>query len=453
MRGLGEHLLPVAGGLVLVALMGGPAIAVTIGFAAGGTLALWSAWRRRRSLQRLVEWIEQAGEGERVGRPEGLDGDLDRQLVGPILGLVRRLRRERRRGRSARRFLEQLIDTFPDPVLLADARHDIVRCNGAARAQLGIDRLPQPFEAVIRDPALMRALDAAIGRGRETQVDFTPPADPRRRFAARVAPVEIAEAGRGAVLVLREVSEQVLIERMRSDFVANASHEIRTPLTALVGIVETLRGPARDDPEAREEFLALMSEEATRMQRLIDDLLSLSRIELAETEPPSDRVELAPILRSVAADLAAKAERTGVELRLEIDPGLGVIPADADQLYQLTVNLLDNAIKYGASGKRVELRAERIPVAPPEAGSVRGRPAVRICVRDHGPGIAPEHLPRLTERFYRVDKGRSRRLGGTGLGLAIVKHIVRRHQGQLEIDSELGRGSRFCVWLPAEGEG
>ncbi len=399
-------------------------------------------------LQELAGWIDNAAEGERTLRPEDLEDGLDQHVAAPVLRLLRRLRREERRNAAARRFLESLIDAFPDPVLLADGGREVMRCNAAAREELAITTLPTPLDAVIRDPGLMAALDAAIARGRHTLVDFTPPADPRRRFSARVAPVEMAEAGRGAVLVLREVSEQVMIERMRSDFIANASHEIRTPLTALVGIIETLRGPARDDPKAREEFLELMADEAARMQRLVDDLLSLSRIELAANAPPEQPLQLAPIVRAVVARLAPQAETSGLQVEIEIAEPLPEVMADADQMHQLITNLLDNAIKYGAGGGHVGVTLDHLDEAPVEAGPVAGRAALRLCVQDHGPGIAPEHLPRLTERFYRVDKARSRAIGGTGLGLAIVKHILRRHQGHLSIDSRLGEGSRFCAWLP-----
>ncbi len=428
--------------------MGGSLPGLVAGLAVAGATALFASRRRQRMLQLLAGWIDSAAEGGRGLRPEDLEDGLDQHVAAPVLRLLRRLRREERRNAAARRFLESLIDTFPDPVLLADGGREVVRCNAAAHEELAITTLPTPLDAVIRDPGLMAALDAAITRGRHTLVDFTPPADSRRRFSARVAPVEMAEAGRGAVLVLREVSEQVMIERMRSDFIANASHEIRTPLTALVGIIETLRGPARDDPEAREEFLELMAGQAARMQRLIDDLLSLSRIELAANAPPDEAIDLAPVLRAVVAGLAPQAEAAGLRVEVEIAEPLPEAVADADQMHQLVTNLLDNAIKYGAGGGRIEVTLDHLKKAPTAAGPVAGRPAFRLCVRDHGPGIAPEHLPRLTERFYRVDKARSREIGGTGLGLAIVKHILRRHQGHLSIDSRLGEGSRFCAWLP-----
>jgi two-component system phosphate regulon sensor histidine kinase PhoR len=251
-----------------------------------------------------------------------------------------------------------------------------------------------------------------------------------------------------ALIALRELTEQLMIEQMRSDFVANASHELRTPLAVVLGCIETLTGPARDDQEARERFLKIMAGEGARMTRLVDDLLSLSRIEQTEHQPPQSRVDPAACLDGVVETLRSYAAQRRVALSLRRDPQLPLVVGDRDQLVQLISNLIDNAIKYGGEGGKVEIACERVASAPIAAGSLAGRPAVRIVVADHGPGIAPEHLPRLTERFFRVDTARSRQLGGTGLGLAIVKHILRRHRGHLALESELGRGTTATVYLP-----
>jgi two-component system phosphate regulon sensor histidine kinase PhoR len=237
---------------------------------------------------------------------------------------------------------------------------------------------------------------------------------------------------------------------MRSDFVANASHELRTPLAALSGFIETLAGPARDDADARERFLETMAAEARRMTRLVNDLLSLSRIEASEHQPPGGRIDLIDCLQTVTDTLRPYAERRGVDLQLRRPARLAAIPGDRDQLIQLLTNLIDNAIKYGGEGKQVVVVSEHLAAAPHGAGPMSGRPAIRVTVADQGLGIAREHLPRVTERFFRVDAARSRQLGGTGLGLAIVKHIVRRHRGHLAIESELGRGTTVTVYLPAQ---
>lgn len=230
---------------------------------------------------------------------------------------------------------------------------------------------------------------------------------------------------------------------MRRDFVANVSHELRTPLTALMGFVETLRGAAKDDPVARDRFLAIMEREAGRMNRLVGDLLSLSRVEAEERRRPTTGTDLGAVLRGAMQALAPLAEARQVQLLREgLTEGLK-IPADPDQLTQVFTNLIENAIKYGGSGGEVRISVDKIDYEPVLRGA-----ALRVVVADRGEGIDPIHLPRLTERFYRIDTHRSREQGGTGLGLAIVKHIVLRHRGRMKIESEKGQGSRFLILLP-----
>jgi two-component system phosphate regulon sensor histidine kinase PhoR len=306
----------------------------------------------------------------------------------------------------------------------------------------------RPIEASLRDPGLLAAVDEALEDHGEAQLSIQLPGPPPRAFGVLVVPVRLRRQA-AALIGLRELTEQLMIERMRSDFVANASHELRTPLTALRGFIDTLAGPAKDDPEARERFLETMAGEAARMSRLVDDLLSLSRIEQTEHQPPSVRVDLADCLASVVRALRRYAEERNATLELAVADPLPPVVADRDQLVQLMTNLVDNAIKYGGAAGQVTIQAEHVRAAPPGAGPLTGRSAVRVVVRDRGPGIAREHLPRVTERFFRVDPGRSRQLGGTGLGLAIVKHIVRRHRGHLLIESELGQGTTATIYLPA----
>jgi len=228
------------------------------------------------------------------------------------------------------------------------------------------------------------------------------------------------------------------VEEMRADFVANASHELRTPLAALLGFIETLQGSAREDTKARERFLAIMQEQARRMARLIDDLLSLSRIELNAHRRPDTPVDLVPIVRQVVDGLETLARDRGVTVNIEAANAVKVL-GDHDELVRIFENLIENALKYGAAGKRVDIRLASSPDDEPEA---------HVSVRDFGPGIAPEHLPRLTERFYRVDVSESRAQGGTGLGLALVKHILARHRGRLTIESAPGAGATFTIHLP-----
>lgn len=233
--------------------------------------------------------------------------------------------------------------------------------------------------------------------------------------------------------------------QMRRDFVANVSHELRTPLTSLMGFIETLRGPARDDAGARDRFLGIMEDEAGRMNRLIGDLLSLSRVESDVRVRPRTQLDLTGVLKTTLRNLNPLAVENDVVLAPEIAEPPLVLLGDSDQLIQVFTNLIENAIKYGGSGKTVEIAVQSHLHDP----ALR-RPAVHVVVRDHGPGIDALHIPRLTERFYRADNHRSRALGGTGLGLAIVKHIINRHRGRLKIASELGKGARFTVILPLD---
>jgi two-component system phosphate regulon sensor histidine kinase PhoR len=260
-----------------------------------------------------------------------------------------------------------------------------------------------------------------------------------------VVPLDSPLAGGAGVLaVLSDRTRERAVERTRADFVANASHELRTPLASLIGFIETLRGPAADDPPAQARFLEIMAEQAERMNRLIDDLLSLSRIEITEHQAPAELVDLEELTERILAGFEIRIRQRQARLDFWPEPGLPNILGDTDQLEQVVQNLVDNALKYGREGGVVRVK---ITPAPP-GGKYPARRGLVLSVADDGPGIPREHLPRLTERFYRVDAGRSRAVGGTGLGLAIVKHIVNRHRGMLAIESDAGRGATFTIWLP-----
>jgi two-component system phosphate regulon sensor histidine kinase PhoR len=337
----------------------------------------------------------------------------------------------------------RLFDNIPDPLLHVGPDRTVLAANRGARALFGTALEDRDLAHVMRQPDVLEAAEAVLagGPGREVQIQLAGPSD--RHFAVRIEP--LAQAG--ALLLLHDTTQLAKLERMRADFVANASHEMRTPLASLVGFVETLRGPARDDAEARAKFLEIMADQARRMARLVDDLLSLSRIELKEHTPPTGSVELAMTLAALKTTLDRHAETRRMPIVLEIAAGLPRIVGDGDELTQVFQNLIDNALKYGKPGTEVRVVAGVAAQLPPSFPDPR-RPAVAVSVTDTGEGIAREHLSRLTERFYRVDVGRSRDLGGTGLGLAIVKHIVSHHRGALVIDSEVGRGSTFTVYLP-----
>jgi two-component system phosphate regulon sensor histidine kinase PhoR len=346
---------------------------------------------------------------------------------------------------------ETVLDSVPDPLLMLDQNGRVVRANLSARLLLGKALNGRDLASVLRNPVVLDAVASVLAGGPARLVDLSLSDPVERDFSVGVQPLPMrAPDGTTALLSMHDVTSLRRAEQMRADFVANASHELRTPLASLVGFIETLRGPARDDEEARDRFLGIMQEQATRMGRLVGDLLSLSRIELNEHLPPVRAIALDGILANLAATFELTAARRKMRIQIEYQAGLPAVIGEEDELAQLFQNLIDNALKYGRQGGAVRITASRAPRTP---GGFPRAPhgAVAVAVADEGEGIAREHLPRLTERFYRVDPARSKQAGGTGLGLAIVKHIVNRHRGALTIESEVGRGSTFTVFLPAAG--
>ena len=365
-----------------------------------------------------------------------------------VLGREWQLRGERLEDALAGN--EAILQSLPEPLLLLDDAHMVTFANHAARQALGSDPMGKELVAVLRAPAVLNAVEAAAAGDVPPEVTVELSGETPRTFVARFQALDRGHPGWGTtVLVLHDISEMWRTERLRADFVANASHEIRTPLSTLVGAIETMQGPARDDADAREKFLAMMQEQAGRIKSLVDDLLSLSRIERSEHDAPSAAVALATVLELSGGSLDWKAEARDVSLQFDPPAGAINVIGDIDELRQLFENLIDNAIKYGNPESAVTIGVRSVVAGTQiEDWHARG-PAVAVAVRDSGPGIPAEHLPRLTERFYRVDKARSRQMGGTGLGLAIVKHIVSRHRGTITIDSESGQGSCFTVYLNA----
>jgi two-component system phosphate regulon sensor histidine kinase PhoR len=374
---------------------------------------------------------------------------IARDLSLAIIGLDRLWRERVRIAEADRIAAEAVIAAIPDPLILLDERRQIVRANPEAAAFVGAYSGLRDLSLGLRNPAVLAAVDAVL-RGQPAEiVDFGLTVPIERQLRARIARIARSSLdGAVAVLTLHDITELKRAEQLRADFIANASHELRTPLATLLGFIETLRGPARDDTEARERFLAIMHDQASRMARLVEDLLSLSRIELNEHVMPSDRVALGPLLRSVAEALELRAGERRMRILMALPPDLPEVIGDRDEIAQVFQNLLDNAIKYGRAGTEISVSGatvrRRTLTGEPEAAEF-----VSVAVRDRGEGISREHLPRLTERFYRVDSARSREMGGTGLGLAIVKHILNHHRGFLEIDSTPGIGSDFTVFLRA----
>ena len=330
----------------------------------------------------------------------------------------------------------EIVGALPVPVVLIGKDERLVAANAAAVELLGTIPIGRHHGLALRQPALLDAIAGVLRGGPTVEVRHAI-LGPSHEVIHRVT---VAPVTGGVVLTFTDLSEQEQIGQMRRDFVANVSHELRTPLTALLGFIETLRGPARDDAAARDRFLAIMGREAERMNRLVRDLLHLSRVEAQERVRPTEPLDLAAAIRSSVASLRQVADEAGVAIELAGTGQPFEVPADADQITQVLNNLIENAIKYGAAGGRVLVTLDR-------GQGARG-PMARIEVRDFGEGIDQIHLGRLTERFYRVDGHRSREKGGTGLGLAIVKHIVNRHRGRLIIDSHKGKGSTFTIMIP-----
>jgi len=342
-------------------------------------------------------------------------------------------------------WIETLIGKLPDPVIVLDRDGRVVAFNAQASAMAPALSRGEAVSLALRVPEVVDAIrQAGAGAGAQ-RVEFSERVPVDRWLAAHVAPLELADASgvirRLLLMTFHDLTPLRRVEEMRADFVANASHELRTPLASLSGFIDTLQGPARDDPQARERFLVIMKAQAHRMARLIDDLLSLSRVELNAHVRPETPVELAAIVRQVADALQMLARERGVTIALAVCAEPLLVLGDRDELTRVFENLVENALKYGASGKRVDFSVERA-----QAADGAGEAIVRV--RDYGPGIAAEHLPRLTERFYRIDVGQSRAEGGTGLGLSLVKHVLNRHRGRLGIESRLGEGATFTVRLP-----
>ncbi|MEM6903945.1 MAG: ATP-binding protein, partial [Pseudomonadota bacterium] len=369
---------------------------------------------------------------------------------------------------------------------LLDAERRITQGNAAAIALFGHPTIGRDITVALRNPDVLQAVDVALSKGQERRIEFTTAGPVPQIFEARVTPFghrmrhvvdaeraerqeRLAASNQGieaqeqqsydpfgsVMLTLHDITAVRRSEQMRADFVANASHELRTPLASLLGFIETLSGPAQNDGEARGRFLGIMADQASRMAKLVEELLSLSRIETDEHRPPTDPVDMGEVLQRVAAGLELRAAGRNMRIELTGEQDLPLITGDGDQLAQVFQNLIDNAITYADTDTTVMVTAkchENGSAIARQMGGGSDMPLIEISVKDRGPGIAREHLPRLTERFYRVDPARSRAAGGTGLGLAIVKHIINRHRGRMTVDSVVHEGSTFTVFLPALNE-
>ena len=339
----------------------------------------------------------------------------------------------------------QIVQALPLVALIIGPDERITVANGHARSLLGQEIVGRHCITGLRQPNILDAIETVFRTktkqesrylGRDSGRDTT--------FRVNIAPIETGK-GTSVLITFEDLTDIEDAGKMRRDFVANVSHELKTPLTALMGFIETLRGPARNDPKAQDRFLSIMEQEATRMSQLVSDLLSLSKVEENERIRPVQPVHLDAILNSTILALAPVAEKAAVAVTTHFPPTVPLIPGDENQLRQVFRNLIENAIKYGARGGKIDVIIDEAQ----ESALLRGQ-GITVRVRDYGEGIAAHHIARLTERFYRVDSHRSREVGGTGLGLAIVKHIISRHRGRLRINSVVNEGTEFAVILPVE---
>jgi two-component system phosphate regulon sensor histidine kinase PhoR len=337
----------------------------------------------------------------------------------------------------------EMLERLPDPLMLVNGGDRVFFANRAMRDVIGVGIERKHVSAVLRNPSVLDALARTGLSGEPGSVDFVVRVPIERNYQAFTA--RVSSEPPVVMLLMHDLTSIKRTEQMRVDFIANASHELRTPLAAVTGFIETLKGPARDDVIARDKFLDIMAVEAERMRRLIEDLMSLTRIELNEHVPPRGETSVEAVVRQAATALSPLAKADGITITVEVEGTLPDVPGERDELVQLFQNLIHNAIKYGRENGEV-----RITLRQQAATGRRGPESfVIVCVKDEGEGIPAEAIPRLTERFYRVDVKRSRERGGTGLGLAIVKHIVNRHNGKMQIESRPGEGSIFTITLPA----
>ncbi|MBM3618378.1 MAG: PAS domain-containing protein [Alphaproteobacteria bacterium] len=349
---------------------------------------------------------------------------------------------------------EILVDTIPDILIMLDNDNRVVRTNRAARTIFGQNLAKKPLRDIIHNETMLGALYAVVEDMRGRQVEFRIEHPTPYDFRAIIERFPVPSTGGiSTIITLTDITELKRGEQMRADFVANASHEIRTPLASIIGFIETIQGPAKDDPEAQVQFLKLMNDQAQRMSRLVQDLLTLSKVEVDVSKAPMDKVNLVKVVRREVQHFEWAAQQKKMNIRIDVRDELPAVKGEEGELAQVVHNLVGNAIKYGTAGTEVTVGIRLSSSLPSSAGMRSYERAVCLSVRDKGEGIPKEHIPRLTERFYRVDSARTRKVGGTGLGLAIVKHIITRHRGAMMIDSVVGKGSVFSVYLPLYEEG
>lgn len=397
----------------------------------------------------LTEYVDSLAQDKRMQAPKLQSLSMPFNLSKALENLQRSWEIKKQQMESVITEREILVDTLPDILIMINDNKQIVRTNRAARAIFGQNLAQKLLEDVIQSPNLMDAVNSVIAdlKGRELEFRIEEPV--LRDFLAIIERFPVPSAGGiSTVITMNDITELKSVEQMRADFVANASHEIRTPLASIKGFIETLMGPAKDDAQAREEFLKIMLDQADRMQQLINDLLSLSKIEMNANSVPVDPVDICKVVRKEIEHFKLPAQDKQQRLIMDLHDNLPSAKGDANELAQVVHNLVGNAIKYGNANSDVNVRVRVTSDLPADSKMRNQSRVIHLSVQDQGEGISKQHLPRLMERFYRVDSARTREIGGTGLGLAIVKGIVNRHRGAFTVESTVGEGSTFHIYIP-----
>ncbi len=443
--------------LVLAALVMLDKLDLTSFLISYGLILLGAAafsWPFLTSMRAITRYVHNVARDKRAEPPQLSFLSMIFELSEALSNLQRtwEVKRQQMEGVITER--EILVDTLPDILIMINDEKKVVRTNRAARAIFGQNLAGRYLGDIIANEELLDAVTSVVEDLKGREVEFRIEEPVLRDFLAIIERFPIpSPGGMSIVITMNDITELKSVEQMRADFVANASHEIRTPLACIAGFIETLQGPAKDDEEAREEFLKLMAEQAERMKQLINDLLSLSKIEMNAHSIPTDPVDMAKVVKKVVDQLQHNAAHKNVSLRIDVQGNLPAAKGEENEIAQVIHNLVGNAIKYGFADSEVIISLQVTADLPPDQNMRNYSRVILIAVRDRSEGIAKEHLARLTERFYRVDSARTRSIGGTGLGLAIVKGIITRHRGAITIDSVVGKGSTFSVYLPIYEEG
>ena len=402
-----------------------------------------------KNMAALTDYVRALAQDKKVVPPKLMVISMMFELSGALASLQALWERKRADMQTVITEREILVDTLPDILIMIDDNKQIVRTNRAARAIFGQNLSKRRLNSVIPNHSLTEAVEGVMEDLRGREIEFRMEEPVVRDFLAIIERFPISSKGSiSVVITMNDITELKSVEQMRADFVANASHEIRTPLASISGMIETIRGPARDDNPAIDMFLEIMAEQAERMRQLINDLLSLSKIEMNAHSVPIDPVDLVRVIRSEARYFELLAKEKKMSLVLDVNDDIPQVKGDRNELAQIVHNLIGNAIKYGNPSTEVLVSARVTTELPSDQYMRNVSRAVMFSVRDQSEGIPKEHLARLTERFYRVDSARTRQVGGTGLGLAIVKGILNRHRGVITINSTVGQGSVFVVYLP-----